>query len=679
MDPLERFSRDSSSLSPEPHSAKQPVRRASKACLACRARKVRCDVTIRSPCGNCQWNGQQCVTHARRARRRRRRPVTTATPCESGVAEETAIKDGPCNLLEEFAIECHSLDAPMSMEDLELLRADIESDKSPQDSSSDVVDAFDLPKYVRPLTSLPPDDMEFLHAEGALSLPDSALQNALLRAFFEYVHPYVPTLDLDAFLHSIETPDGSAGQVSLLLLQAVLAAGTAHVELHHLRNGGYQTRKQARTAFLKRVRLLYKYNCELDQMVLTQSLLLITSWQDASDEHGKTWFWIDAAVSHAFAAGLHLEPSVHKPNLSKRKQRLRRRVWWCCFIRDRLLSLGMKRPPRIKDGDFQVAMLEEADFQPEQIRSDDGDHARFEAVCVYVKSRKKRAELARMCVAQATLCRSMSFLSSSMYVAPHDSLCEHEGVRAAADGGEQRLFTTYVRDLLEWRDGLPEGVSYRPISSSDIGKDGNTSISLDRAVLHMMYYAAVLCLYRSRFVALLHEAGASAMEKDMCKLYMQHSAKRIGEISRNIYDHGLDRLLPSMAANVAVSAASVHLLELRGQLQGCGTEPSYRQSRRLMQSMHDIYAGTDLSRESLKWHEEEQEEGEGEEESRRSPGGGEAAAETVEEEDYLVADADWLKDLEAATCWYVAEPYRADSFLQYPGEGLDVVNEFFAF
>ncbi|KAL6875403.1 fungal-specific transcription factor domain-containing protein [Trichoderma longibrachiatum] len=686
MDPLERFRSDSSSLSPDPHSSKQPVRRASKACLACRARKVRCDVTIRSPCGNCQWNGQQCVTHARRARRRRRRPVTTAPPCESGVAEETAMKDGPRDLLEEFAIESHPLEAPMSMEDLELLRADIDSDKSPRDLLLDMVDAsFDLPKYVRPLTSLPPDDMEFLHAEGALTLPDSALQNALLRAFFEYVHPYVPTLDLDAFLHSIGTPDGSAGQVSLLLLQAVLAAGTAHVELHHLRNGGYQTRKQARTAFLKRVRLLYKYNCELDQMVLTQSLLLITSWQDASDEHGKTWFWIDAAVSHAFAAGLHLEPSVHKPNLSRRKQRLRRRVWWCCFIRDRLLSLGMKRPPRIRDGDFQVAMLEEADFQPEQIRSDDGDHARFEAACVYVRSRKKRAELARMCVAQATLCRSMSFLSSGMYVAPHDSGLS-AGTRAAADGGEQKLFTTYIRDLLEWRDGLPEGVSYRPISSSDIGRDGNTSISLDRAVLHMIYYAAVLCLYRSRFMVLQHDrADASAMEKEMCKIYMQHSAKRIGEISRNIYDHGLDRLLPSMAANIAVSAASVHLLELRGQLQGCGTEPSYRQSRRLMQSMHDIYAGADLSRESLKWHEEDEEEEEEQEEAKQEKSrssGGQAAAETREEEqeeDYLVADADWLKDLEAATCWYVAEPYRADSFLQYPGEGLDVVNEFFAF
>lgn len=183
------------------------------------------------------------------------------------------MKDGGCDLLEEFAID--TSEAPISMEDLELLRADIESDKSPQDSLSDDAQTFDLPKYVRPLTSLPPDDMSYLHNEGALDLPDGTLQTALLCAFFAYVHPYVPTLDLDSFLHAIETHDGSAGQVSLLLLQAVLAAGTAHVEMDHLRNAGFQTRKQARTTFMKRVRVSFATKLESFHTIqlLTHNLL----------------------------------------------------------------------------------------------------------------------------------------------------------------------------------------------------------------------------------------------------------------------------------------------------------------------------------------------------------------------------------------------------------------------
>lgn len=43
--------------------------RAARACIACRARKVRCDVVIQSPCGNCRWNDQECITPARRQKK----------------------------------------------------------------------------------------------------------------------------------------------------------------------------------------------------------------------------------------------------------------------------------------------------------------------------------------------------------------------------------------------------------------------------------------------------------------------------------------------------------------------------------------------------------------------------------------------------------------------------------
>lgn len=38
-------------------------------------------------------------------------------------------------------------------------------------------------------------------------------------------------------------------------------------------------------------------------------------------------------------------------------------------MRDRLASLGMRRPPRIKEDDFQVPMLCEADFETEVLQS----------------------------------------------------------------------------------------------------------------------------------------------------------------------------------------------------------------------------------------------------------------------------------------------------------------------
>jgi len=44
-------------------------RRAARACVSCRARKVRCDVVEKNPCGNCRWDGVECVVQESRRRR----------------------------------------------------------------------------------------------------------------------------------------------------------------------------------------------------------------------------------------------------------------------------------------------------------------------------------------------------------------------------------------------------------------------------------------------------------------------------------------------------------------------------------------------------------------------------------------------------------------------------------
>ncbi|KAI1022346.1 hypothetical protein LB505_007285 [Fusarium chuoi] len=43
------------------HTNGRRKRRARRACLTCRSRKVRCDVMQKSPCSNCQWSSCECV------------------------------------------------------------------------------------------------------------------------------------------------------------------------------------------------------------------------------------------------------------------------------------------------------------------------------------------------------------------------------------------------------------------------------------------------------------------------------------------------------------------------------------------------------------------------------------------------------------------------------------------
>lgn len=112
-----------------------------------------------------------------------------------------------------------------------------------------------LPHYLRPL---PPKfqgaDIDYLETKGALTIPESGLRNELLRSYIKWVHAYMPLLELDEFLTKIFANDGSQ-QLSLLLFQAVMFAGTAFIDMKHLHAAGFSTRKAARKAFFQRARV----------------------------------------------------------------------------------------------------------------------------------------------------------------------------------------------------------------------------------------------------------------------------------------------------------------------------------------------------------------------------------------------------------------------------------------
>lgn len=116
----------------------------------------------------------------------------------------------------------------------------------------------DLPLFIKPLPSkIGPDEVAYLEKKGALTLPTGTLRSEMLRAYIEYVHPYMPLLELRDFLMTIDQVDGSLGKVSLILFQAVMFAGSAFIDMHYLRAAGYATRKEARKDFFQKTRVSY--------------------------------------------------------------------------------------------------------------------------------------------------------------------------------------------------------------------------------------------------------------------------------------------------------------------------------------------------------------------------------------------------------------------------------------
>lgn len=103
-------------------------------------------------------------------------------------------------------------------------------------------------------------DIEYLTRRNAFLLPPKHVQVAMLQAYIDYVHPFMPVLDLDHFnlFEDNETALGTislASTQSLLVLQSVMFSGSAFIKLEDIRISGYDSPKAYRNELYNRAKV----------------------------------------------------------------------------------------------------------------------------------------------------------------------------------------------------------------------------------------------------------------------------------------------------------------------------------------------------------------------------------------------------------------------------------------
>lgn len=92
-------------------------------------------------------------------------------------------------------------------------------------------------------------------------------------------------------------------------------------------------------------------------MPLVQALLLMSYWDDTSHNLEEPSHWL------ALAWKVALNASLFKASAEKSNQA--RKLWWCFHIRDKLISLNLRKSPHIKCLNFDVELLTIDDFHTE--------------------------------------------------------------------------------------------------------------------------------------------------------------------------------------------------------------------------------------------------------------------------------------------------------------------------
>lgn len=92
-------------------------------------------------------------------------------------------------------------------------------------------------------------------------------------------------------------------------------------------------------------------------MLLTKTAILLTYWSPYDSESRVNHYWVAEAFRHARKIRLW-DPDYDSKAMCCR----RRLVWWCCLVRDRIVSLGLRRPYRLQETRSVTPPLRESDF-----------------------------------------------------------------------------------------------------------------------------------------------------------------------------------------------------------------------------------------------------------------------------------------------------------------------------
>jgi hypothetical protein len=263
----------SSGPSKQPRRQRNHTKRASHACSRCRARKVRCDVSVHGyPCSNCSWEEVACMDAGPRKQQKKKKYVSCFVCCVNGADLGFRSKDYASGTRGE---EKGQESTVQGSEDSSCSVVEMSSHQEPSprvltenrtcDSSAPIARLPDSSNALSPIfsplpTTLSVEDIHYLKKKDALSIPQRQLQGKLFNSYVSSVHPHMPFLDLRHFADVIGQQEIEK-KVGLLLFQAVMLAGCASVDMQHLLEAGFQTRAEAQKIFFSRVKVCCLFPC----------------------------------------------------------------------------------------------------------------------------------------------------------------------------------------------------------------------------------------------------------------------------------------------------------------------------------------------------------------------------------------------------------------------------------
>ncbi|KAK8075193.1 fungal specific transcription factor domain-containing protein [Apiospora hydei] len=369
----------------KPRAAAKARKRAAKACLSCRARKVRCDVSQRGmPCMNCYLDNDTCVVADRASCQ------VTIPPYEPSVNDASESRNGymatendydddtsPSTQAQAQAPPTFDIGPILPQAGVEHNQSDMSSISSlfpstnaswagngQRQSTTDITYSYYPFLSINNLHNLLPQDVNYLESQGCLRIPTPEILDEFVRQYFLHVHPLMPVINEGDFweMYGQCGFGGSGERMSLLVFQSMLFVACNFVSKEKVKALGFSSSRVARATLYRRCKLLYDFESESSMIYLAQTAIMLSQWSPNFTQAFKkaNSTWLSAAIQHAKNAEAHHYSALpsFSPVISPlqyKKQNVLKRLWWCCIVRDRILPLGMRRSLKITRSHFDFS------------------------------------------------------------------------------------------------------------------------------------------------------------------------------------------------------------------------------------------------------------------------------------------------------------------------------------
>lgn len=337
-------------------------------------------------------------------------------------------------------------------------------------------------------------DVDFVREKGAFRLPSPVVRDKLWASYFQLVHPFVPILDRQEILLTLQLDPGTS-KIGLLLFHSVMLISRLFLDAYE----GRGTKPATLDAMFNTVRALLDIDWEKNQMVVLQSLVLLTYYPCQIEKYKGPLCHVSHAVTLAYLLGLHRDPpSVTN---SPREISLRKRLWWGIYIRERFLSLDHGTPWAIDETAYDVPLpcLEDFfDFSlPSQEASGEPNN-NSENVLLFMETAKLAVLMAKLppIMISTDLCGAPSIMKSD-WKGPLPGLPTLDDLDHIS------------RRLDNWLAEMPVPLAHAEASSPKLTiKNGKLLRSAQQASLMLSYSIVCDHLAAVRFLSMTAQGGA---------------------------------------------------------------------------------------------------------------------------------------------------------------------------